>query len=154
MDEKIFIKPHHFIDILRDFGSGKRKFEPHSYGHAVHIVAEKILANRDIILEMELGIDDICRPCKHNIDGICDDKIDISFRPTAPELKSQWNLLIDQRWCERLDLKQGDRLSSKEFCERLRDCGNNITDIYREIPFGRVYEREVNLKKGIEFFLS
>jgi len=154
MDEKIFIKPHHFIDILGAVGSGKRKFEPHSYGHAVHIVAEKLLANRDIILEIELGMDDICRPCKHNIDGICDDKIDISFRPTAPESKGQWNLLIDRRWCERLGLKQGDRLSGRQFCERLRDCGNNITDIYREMPFEKVNQREVNLKKGIEFFLS
>jgi hypothetical protein len=154
MDEKIFIKPHHFIDILRAVGSGKRKFEPHSYGHAVHIIAEKLLANRDIILEIELGIDDICRPCKHNIDGICDDKIDISFRPTAPESKGQWNLLIDRRWCERLSLKQGDKLSSRQFCERLRDYGNNITDIYREMPFERVHQRELELKKGIEFFLS
>ena len=153
MKDIISVKPHHFIDIITSIGA-EEKFPPHPYGHAVHTVAEQILNNRDILLQMELGADDICKPCIHNIDGICDDTIDTSYRPEAPSLKREWNLLIDQRWCERLKLKQGDQLSAREFCRRLRDFAGDITDIYREIPADHTEKRELKLKEGIRMFLS
>ena len=154
MKDVIYIKPHHFVDIITSFGAGKAKFEPHPYGHALHIVAEKILDNRDIILEIELGADDICKPCKHNINGLCDDIIDTSFRPKAPPSKREWNLLIDQRWCERLKVKQGDRLTARQLCQRLRDFAGNITDIYREIPLNMTSKKASNLVKGVTAFLG
>lgn len=76
----IAIKPHHFVDIVASFGGGRTKFEPHPYGHAVHAVAQEILGNRDVRLQIELGADDICAPCRHNVNGLCDDTIDVSFR--------------------------------------------------------------------------
>lgn len=154
MKEVIRIKPHHFVDIITSFGAGKATFEPHPYGHALHIVAAQILSNPDVILEIELGADDICEPCKHNVNGICDDTIDTSFRPSAPSSKHEWNLMIDRRWCERLGLQQGDRLSAREFCERLRDCAGDITDIYREIPPNMTAKRAANLMEGIRKFLE
>ena len=154
MKDAIYIKPHHFVDIITSFGAGKVRFEPHHYGHAVHIVAAQILSNRDALLEIELGADDICKPCKHNINGLCEDTIDTSFRPRAPSLKREWNLIIDQRWCERLKIKQGDRLTARELCERLRDYAGEITDIYREIPTNLTAERASKLKEGIKEFLS
>ena len=153
MKDIIRIKPHHFVDIITSFGAGNR-LVPHPYGHAVHIVAAKVLQDRDIFLEMELGADDICVPCKHNIDGICDDTIDTSFRPNAPSSKREWNLIIDRRWCERLKLQQGDKLTAQEFCERLRDSSGNITDIYQEIPDELTAERANKLKSGIKKFLE
>ena len=71
MKDIIYIKPHHFIDIITYLGAGKETFEPHPYGHAVHSVAAKILHDRDIRLEFVLGADDICKPCIHNINGCC-----------------------------------------------------------------------------------
>ena len=154
MKDIICIKPHHFVDIITSLGGGDVTFEPHPYGHAVHIVAEQILNDRDILLEMELGADDICKPCKHNIDGLCDDTIDTSFRPEAPSPKREWNLLIDRRWCKRLKIKQGDRLTARELCERLRDLAADITDIYREIPADLTAERAGKLREGIRKFLE
>lgn len=154
MKDIIYIKPHHFVDIITSFGTGKKTFEPHPYGHAIHTIAEKILHNPDILLEIELDADDICKPCKHNINGLCDDTIDTSFRPEAPTSKRQWNLLIDRRWCERLNIKQGDRLTARKFCKRLQDLAGDITDIYREIPADMTSERASNLKKGITEFLE
>lgn len=154
MSGKIAIKPHHFVDIVTAFGSGQTQFDPHPYGHAVHTVAARLLAGRDLLLEMELGADDICKPCTHNVNGVCDDTIDTSFRPAAPSSKNEWNLLIDQRWCVRLGIGQGDELTARELCERLRDLRGDITDIYREIPAERTAEREVKLAKGIERFLE
>jgi len=154
MKDVIRIKPHHFVDIVTSFGAGETMFEPHPYGHAVHTVAARILGTRDLLLEMELGADDICRPCKHNVNGLCDDTIDTSYRPGAPSSKREWNLLIDQRWCERLGIEQGDGLTARQFCERLRERAGDITDIYREIPADRTAERARKLKAGIARFLE
>ena len=129
-------------------------FKPSPYGHAVHTVSERVWQDRDVLLKMELGADDICEPCKHNINGLCDDTIDTSFRPEAPSSKREWNLIIDRRWCERLKLQQGDRLTAREFCQRLRDNTDDITDIYREIPAERTAERALKLEKGINRFLK
>jgi len=150
----IRIKPHHFVDIITSFGAGNKIFQPHPYGHAVHIISERVLHNREILLEMELGADDICEPCIHNISGICDDIIDTSFRPEAPSSKREWNLIIDKRWCERLKLQSGDRLTAREFCEKLLSDSGDITDIYREIPHNLTAERAQKLKAGIEEFLK
>ena len=150
----ITIKPHHFVDIITKYGAGTVSPEPHPYGHAVHTVTAQILGNPDILLEMELGADDICGPCIHNIDGLCDDTIDTSFRPEAPPLKREWNLLIDHRWCKRLGMNEGDRMTARRLCEIIRDYSEDITDIYREIPSDRTAERALKLRKGIEKFLG
>ena len=159
MSEVIRIKPHHFVDIITALGRGQTRFEPHPYGHAVHTIAVHtiaayLLTMRDTTLEIELGADDICRPCKHNVDGLCDDTIDTSFRPDAPSSKRIYNLLIDRRWCERLSLAQGDRLSTRQFCIRLRDQSGDLTDIYREIPVDRTVTRNRDLRAGIKRFLA
>ena len=150
----ISIKPHHFVDIITSLGAGPLDLEPHPYGHAVHVVARKITQDPGVQLKIELGADDICRPCMHNIDSLCDDTIDTSFRPEAPESKRDWNLIIDRRWCERLNIKQNDTFSAREFCERIKVSVENMADIYKEEPSGRTRERQANLQKGIDIFLD
>ncbi|NLW50303.1 MAG: hypothetical protein GXY85_05590 [Candidatus Brocadiaceae bacterium] len=154
MNEPIRVKPHHVVDIITSFGTGRRRFEPHPYGHAVHSVAAAVAADPDVMLQMELGADDICAPCSHNIDGVCDDTIDTSYRPTAPSLKREWNLRLDRRWCTALGLREGDRLTARRFCELLRDGPQDLTDIYREIPADRTADRAANLQKGVAAFLT
>jgi hypothetical protein len=139
------------VDIVVSFGVGRRTFEPHPYGHAVHTVSKRILNDPDVLLEIELGADDICGPCAHNVDGSCNDTIDTSYRPQAPPSKKEWNLLIDGRWCERLGIHQGDRLTARELCERIRDRAGDITDIYQELPPDMVAERSARLAEGLEF---
>lgn len=153
-DNAISIKPHHFIDILTAFGEGQTAFQPHPYGHAVHSIAEAVLADDAVLLIMETGADSICEPCSHNIDGICDDTIDTSFRPEAPSSKGEWNLIIDKRWCERLQIENGCSFTARHFTERIKEYMGDITDIYREIPAERTAVRAENLKKGIAFYLT
>ena len=150
----ITIKPHHFVDIVTAFGDGRTGFQPHPYGHAVHSVAAAILADRDILLCIELGADDICLPCCHNIDGQCDDTIDISFRPQAPSSKREYNLVIDRRWSERLHVQPGDLLTARELCARIRDGCADIRDIYRELPSTRITDRQMKLQRGVARFLE
>ena len=150
----MIIKPHHFVDIITHYGAGTLSFEPHPYGHAVHTTAQQIMENKNINLRIELGADDICKPCIHNINGLCDDTIDTSYRPCAPSLKREWNLLVDRRWCKRLNIIQGQRMSARELCERIRDNAGDITDIYREIPAHRTAERARKLNEGIRKFFE
>ena len=154
MSDVIRIKPHHFIDILAALGRGQRTFEAHPYGHAVHSVAAVLLEQPEALLEIELGADDVCRPCKHNVDGRCDDTIDTSFRPDAPRSKREYNLLIDRRWCERLGLQPGERIGARQFCRRLGELRGDLTAIYRETPVDRTAERERAIRAGVEAFLA
>ena len=150
MAEKLLhIKPHHFIDIITRFGSGKLDFKPHSYGHALHQVARAIIENKDIELEIDLGIDDICRPCRHNVNSLCDDTIDTSYRPRVPSSKHEWNLLIDNRWCKALELNKDQKITIKDLCKRIQESKWNIDKIYVEISHDRNRDRLKNLKKGI-----
>ena len=150
----IAIKPHHFVDILTALGDGRTEFPPHPYGHAEHIVAKAILGGRDIDLRIELGVDDICLPCRHNIDGLCEDKIDTSFRPQARTSKREYNLLIDQRWSEQLNVQQDDQLTARELCSRIQDCAGDISDIYRETPAEKTAERQAKMQRGVANFLE
>jgi hypothetical protein len=120
----------------------------------MHSVAKEILSNPDIALRIELGADHICLPCRHNIGGLCDDIIDTSFRPQAPRSKREYNLLIDRRWCKRLGLRQDDQLTARELCLRIRDCADDITDVYRETPSERTAERRAKLQRGLAKFLK
>ena len=154
MSDAVRIKPHHFVDIVAALGRGQAAFEPHPYGHDVHAVAARLLEDRDTLVEIELGADDICRPCKHNLGGLCQDTIDTSFRPDAPESKREYNLLIDQRWCERLGIVQGQRLTARELCRLLRQRAGDIAHVYRENPPDRTAKRAEDLRAGIEEYLE
>lgn len=150
----ISIKPHHFVDIITAFGAGIEDPRAHPYGHAVHTVTKEILTDRDADLRIEFGADDICLPCHHNVEGLCDDTIDVSFRPQTPTSKRKYNLLIDQRWAERLDLREGDILSARDMCSRIQDRAGDISDIYRETPIDRTAERRKKLHMGVTKFLD
>lgn len=155
MSDAIRIKPHHLIDIITDYGAGREEWKPSTYGHAVHTVAARLVKDRDLTVEMQSGADDICAPCVHNVDGLCDDAIDTSFRPDAPSSKREWNLIIDRRWYGRLGLGDGDRLTAKGFVRLVRDAiGGGIADVYRELPPAMVAERLEKLKAGAMKYLG
>ena len=154
MSTVVRIKPHHFVDIVTAYGAGQNHFEPHPLGHAVHTVAQRLLADRDVVLEFELGADDVCAPCTKNNDGICEDVIDTSYRPEAPSSKREWNLIIDRRWCACLGIDQGERMTAREFCRRIQISATDITTIYREIPADRTAERAAKLSAGLRRFLA
>ncbi|MEA3226977.1 MAG: hypothetical protein U9Q07_13585, partial [Planctomycetota bacterium] len=157
--EVIYIKPHHFIDILGTCAAGATTFKPSRMGHAVHIFTPKILADPDILLQIELGIDDICGKCGFIFDGTCVDVINTTNRtrlkPGTPCMKGEYNMLLDCRWCKRLGIKQGDRLTARAFCELLlRDGLDDITDIYCNVPAERVAKRAKALKESIRKYLK
>ncbi len=150
----ISIKPHHFVDILRDLGAGRADYQPHPFNHALHTVARAILVDPDVLLRLEFGADDICGPCIHNIGGLCDDTIDTSFRPTAPSSKREYNLLIDRRWCRQLGLADGDVLSARQLALRIRECLLSMPEIYIENQPDNTAARQADVARGITTFLA
>ncbi len=163
MAEVIRTKPHHFLDIVRDYGVGV-EFQPSPSGHAVHLVAEKVGClrsgrDRQTMLELVLGIDDICEPCKHHVDGHCLDTTTTTGEVTS---KEEWNLTIDTRLLQRLDLQEGTRIQADDFCRLARQRlyptgaveGSLIFDIWREASREKTEDRARNLLLGIALYLG
>lgn len=154
MENVVHVRPLHFIDILCDYGAGKDVLAPHPYGHALHLVAARILSDKDTLLEITLEPDDVCRPCLHNRGGECDNVIDTSFRPAAPPRMRDWDLLINRRWCARLSIAEGERYTARMLCERLRDRAGDIRDIFPEFIDDRAETKAKNMRAGIRKFLE
>ena len=150
IQDVIYIKPHHFVDLICSLGAGQVTFHISKKGDANHIFGQKIMSNRYILLEMVLGADDICKPCKYQIGDFCHSTINTSIFPKCPSSVGYWNLVLDLRWCKRLKMKEGDRFSARELCERIRDLAGDITDLYKEYPAERRTKKVINLKKGIK----
>ncbi len=91
-------------------------------------------------------------PCRHNAAGLWVDTIDTSQRPAAPTAKREWNLIIDERWCARLGLAQGDRLTARQFCDRLAATTDEISSIYPEETSEKTADRLRRLRSGVALF--
>lgn len=109
-------RPHHLIDIICQYGAG-RPFEPHPYGHAVHLVAAKVIADPDVPVEFVVAADDICAPCVHNVGGRCDDIITI----VDPPLPKQVSVDRADRWLLAfLGIAEGQVMPFREYLAILR----------------------------------
>lgn len=145
----IRIKPHHLVDIISALGAGPPVLGPSPYGHALHTVTVRVLEDPDALVLIELGADDICAPCMHNVSGRCDDAIDTSYRPAAPTSKGAYNLLVDRRWCDRMQLRQGDTLTVRGFCERLLASVGDISGVYREEAGSYIVDKARDIRTGV-----
>ena len=146
MQSTLLIKPHHFLDIIRDFGAG-RQHEPHPYGHDVHGAARIIREHPETVLELTEEPDAICAPCRFLVEGNC---IDITTSPGHFLPKDRWNRLIDRRIFERLGLREGDRLSALEFCRLAREQLGDLYSLYAEADRKKTTQRLSFLEAGLE----
>lgn len=106
------LRPHHLIDILRDYGK-RRVFEPHPYGHQVHTVAACVRDDLDIEIDFVIGADSICEGCIHlQPDTSCDDVL--AQLDPAPS-KQAYNDALDARVFETLGLEPGCRMTARGF---------------------------------------
>jgi len=76
----IAVKPHHFVDIIADYGIGQVASEPNDYHNDVPGVTAAVLGDPGVMLRIESGADDICKPCVHNVNGLCDDTCRVSAK--------------------------------------------------------------------------
>jgi len=151
METSVLMKPHHFVDIIIHLGAKTLSLQPHPYGHSWHKVAALLLTNLETNLILTPGADDICHGCSHLIRGICNDIIDTSWRPRAPVSKYLWNLTLDGRWLDLLNLNSGRCLPAFSFCELLEKYWKRFPSVYEELPVSVVAARQQNLRKGLDF---
>lgn len=149
--EKLIVKPHHFLDIIKLYGSGLEHFVPApDFGHDFYRVGNIILDNPNVVIKLTIKGDNICVPCKY-FDGekcIGDSK----NNPQYPK-KENWNRLIDSRLFEKLWLKEGEEIKSLDLVVLAKDKikEEDILEIWKEkiIP-----QRSVFLLKGIDKYIK
>lgn len=110
------LRPHHLIDIITDYGHGV-EFGPHPYGHALHLVAARVLNDLSMEVEFVLAADDICSPCLHlQPNGLCDDVLSQLAEPIS---KQAYNDGLDSKLFSYLGMEPGMRLTQRRFLERV-----------------------------------
>ena len=140
------LRPHHLLDIITQYGQGV-PFTPSDYGHAVHTVARLVLVHQQQRVELVVGADDICAPCRNLVRGQCTDTIS-STDPPLP--KQAYNDDVDRRVLGHLGLRRGDVVSVRGFAERVLD---RLLDLERvcshpgEEPAGRLRHLRQGLQK-------
>ena len=149
MSEALKIKPHHLLDIIRDFGSG-REHQPHPYGHDVHRLAGIIRENPQTEFEFTAEADSICAPCKNLINTHCIDKTEITGKETT---KESWNRLLDGRIFKRLEIQEGTIMTAIEFCRLAQKKLGNLYSLYAEVEKSQTAVREKNLMQGLKDYL-
>ncbi|SHK28883.1 hypothetical protein SAMN02745163_03574 [Clostridium cavendishii DSM 21758] len=127
----IVIKPHHFLDIIKLYGKGIEQFIPNiEYGHNFYGIANLIIRNKNIIIELTIDKDDICGPCKYiGKNGLCTDKITHINKITS---KDEWNKILDTRILSGLNLEQGNKFTAYDFCKLLYLNSEKIFEVWKE----------------------
>lgn len=127
----IRIKPHHFIDIIKLYGSGIENFIPDEiYNHDFYKIANTIISDINSKLYITIGADDICIPCKHLSElGMCNDSLK-SLEQI--ESKYEWNTILDKRIIEFMNLSTEKIHSVKELCNIVYENKLKIYDVWKE----------------------
>ncbi len=152
--EALLIKPHHFLDIIKLYGSGLESFVPNvEYGHDFWKVGNEILGDATIWLELTVGNDVICGPCKCNDGLICSG---LTIADSKEISKDTWNKTIDERLLSILGLKGGAKLSALEFCKLAKEkiSREDIFAVWKEKPIEITEKRADFLTRGIEKYLE
>lgn len=110
-NEPLKLRPHHILDVIRNYGRDV-KFTPHSNGHSLHVIAEKITSNPEIKVQLVVENDDICEGCVHLLVTKCDDVL--SQLSPSPS-KQAYNDVLDSILLDYIGLKQNTILTINEY---------------------------------------
>ena len=125
-DYNMQLRPHHILDIISGHGQGI-KFQPHPYGHSLHIVAPKLLSNLDLKIKLVLNEDDICKGCKHLMpDGKCKDVL-AQLKPSPS--KQAYNDVLDCRLFDYLSIEVNSVITSRKYLEIVNEKVPGIEEI-------------------------
>ena len=120
----IRLRPHHLLDIVRDYGNGIEKKKTHSWGASVAEVTEKVLSNIDQVIILVSQVDSICETCSKLENQICEARINENL------LMREYNDDLDSRLFDRMKLEEGQRISIRDFLLLVKKDLNNIVDLF------------------------
>lgn len=125
---EILIKPHHFIDIIKLYGSGIKVFVPdEKMGHDFYKVANAVIDDPQVILRLTLFGDDICQPCLKYKEQ-CTDSLSTIPGYTS---KNEYNISLDKKIIELYHLFQ-ESYTAFEFCSIIFKEKENIFKVWCE----------------------
>lgn len=146
----IIIKPHHFIDIIKLYGSGLTRFVPdEAMGHDFYRVGNLILEHPELPLCLTVEGDDICKPCRL-YKGRCMDSISHISGITEKEV---YNHLLDTRILTLFDLTE-PIYTAADLCELLFQKASLIFDVWREEDEEAAKKRHQLFSAGAERYLK
>lgn len=140
------LKPHHIVDIIRDYGQGL-PFNPHPYGHHYHLLANQIIADVNREVQLVVSWDDICAPCRHlNKQGLCDDIL-----PNHPysNSKQEYNSYLDTELMKFLLLQPGETISIAVYLKKILTNLAFFDTLYPH-PKEIIAQRKIAFQKGAE----
>jgi len=106
------LRPHHILDIISGYGNG-REYQPHHYGHSLHIIAPRLLSNLDLKVKLVRDSDDICEGCMHlKPDRKCKD---VLAQLTPSPSKQAYNDVLDSRLFDDLTIEPNSEITTHEF---------------------------------------
>jgi hypothetical protein len=106
------LRPHHILDIISSHGKGI-EYEPHHYGHSLHIVAPRLLSDLDQKIKLVLKADGICEGCKHLLPGgICRD---VLAQLTLSPSKQAYNDVLDSRLFDDLEIGPNTEITTRKY---------------------------------------
>jgi len=139
-------RPHHILDIVTDYGKGTTTYQPHPYGHSLHIVAPKLLAGTGQKIKLILAADDVCKGCNHLLpDGKCNDVLS-QLKPSPA--KQSYNDVLDSRIFDLLAIEPGTILTFREYLVKVNEHTPGIEYICTH-PKEKMDERLSGLINGL-----
>lgn len=147
---EIKIKPHHFIDIIKLYGSGIEKFVPdEKMGHDFYKVANTIINNPYIDLKLTIYGDDICKPCKKFKEKCIDS---ITHIPGF-DSKDVYNQKLDRRIIDFYNLND-EKYTAYQLCTIIQNNKENIFKVWNEEDDSITQKRYELFLKGAQKFLK
>ncbi|MEG0698816.1 MAG: DUF1284 domain-containing protein [Erysipelotrichaceae bacterium] len=148
----ITIKPHHFIDIVKLYGSGIESFIPcPDFNHDFYKVANAIISDLSIPLKLTTAGDDICKPCNRYDGTVCTDPL--SGIPVYTK-KESYNHELDSRILSILNLSTSNTYTAKEFLALLYKHSDIIFLVWIEEKDEITNKRNELFRKGCEKLLK
>jgi hypothetical protein len=114
--ETVDLRPHHLLDIVRDYEPDTDPDYVRARGeNGVRTVVRMLTKDIDFRARFVIGPDIICEPCSHQQpDGRCDRILE---RHDPPEPMDDYNDPLDARVLDYLGLEEGVEMTVREFLE-------------------------------------
>ena len=139
MKERIVIKPHHFLDIIKLYGAGLDVFVPdEKMGHDFYRIGNLILENKNVVIKLTVDADDICVPCKYCVNHRCIDSLENI--PGYVE-KGLYNRMLDLRIIEYFSLDLEKDYTALELCRIYLSDLDFIYEVWQEENNEKTNER-------------
>jgi hypothetical protein len=95
------------------------EYQPHPYGHSLHIVAPRLLSDLDVKVKLVLTADDICEGCMHLLsDGKCKD---ILAQLTPSPSKQAYNDVLDSRLFDDFEIEPDSEITTRDYLEAVNE---------------------------------